>query len=301
MAEARTTEHSVAVIGAGRMGRPIIGRMVAAGYRPTVLARRPEAQAAANANGLRWAPTIADTVRDADIVLTVVFDDTQLGQAVLGPDGALASMRRDSVLVQHTTCDPATVVQLAEAAHERQVRFLDAALSGNPRDIEAGRLTLWVGGDKSTLEEVRPVLGTYASPIMPVGVVGYGQRIKLVNNAMFVAQVGLAVDAVRLGHALGFSEETLVAALQAGSGASRALGTVAWIGADAVGARLSEFMLKDTEAVRALAQRGQADLGLIGAVLDSDVVRSRVLCDGVPPSRESGTRTRAVPGSVKNA
>lgn len=222
----------------------MIGRMVAAGYRPTILARRPEAQAAANAD---------------------------------------------------------TVVQLAEAAHERQVRFLDAALSGNPRDIEAGRLTLWVGGDQGTLGEVLAVLGTYASPVMPVGAVGSGQRIKLVNNAMFVAQVGLAVDAVRLGHALGFSEETLVAALQAGSGASRALGSVAWIGADAVGARLSEFMLKDMEAVRALARRGQADLGLIGPVLDSDVVRSQVLCDGVPPSRESGARTRAVPGSAKNA
>jgi 3-hydroxyisobutyrate dehydrogenase-like beta-hydroxyacid dehydrogenase len=300
MAEARTTDHSVAVIGAGRMGRPMIGRMVAAGYRPTILARRPEAQAAANADGLHWAPTIADTVGNADIVLTVVFDDTQLGQAVLGPDGALASMRPDSVLVQHTTCDPATVVRLAAAAHQRQVRFLDAALSGNPRDIEAGRLTLWVGGDEDTLEEVRPVLGTYASPVMPVGAVGSGQRIKLLNNAMFVAQVGLAVDAVRLGNALGFSEETLVEALQAGSGASRAMDSVAWIGADAVGARLSEFMIKDTEAVRALAQRDHADLGLIGAVLDSDVVRSRVLCDGVPPSREHSRRTRAAPGSVKD-
>jgi hypothetical protein len=77
------------------------------------------------------------------------------------------------------------------------------------------------------------------------------------------------------------------------------MGSVAWIGADAVGPRLSEFMFKDTEAVRALAQRDHADLGLIGAVLDSDVVRSQVLCDGVPPSRER-RRTRAAPGSVKD-
>ena len=126
------------------------------------------------------------------------------------------------------------------------------------------------------------------------------QGMKLVNNAMFVAQVGLAVDAVRLRSALGFSEQILIEALQAGSGASRAMGSVAWIGADAVGARLSEFMFKDMEAVRALAQRDQADLGLIGAVLDSDVVRSQVLCDGVPPSRERIPHTRAAPGSVKD-
>jgi 3-hydroxyisobutyrate dehydrogenase-like beta-hydroxyacid dehydrogenase len=299
MTEAGTSEHHVAVIGAGRMGRPMIDRMIAAGYRPTILARRPETQADADAHGLRWAATIADAVRDADVVLTVVFDEAQLRLAVLGPDGALASMRPGSVLVQHTTCDPDTVVQLAAAARVRRVRFLDAAVSGNPRDIEAGQLTVWVGGDENTLNEVRPVLGAYASPIMPVGPVGSGQRIKLVNNAMFVAQVGLAVDAVRLGNALGFSEETLINALQAGSGASRAMGSVGWIGADAVGARLSEFMLKDIAAVRALAERDQAELGLIGAVLDSRVVQSQVLCDGVPPSRDLGARSRSAPGSVK--
>jgi 3-hydroxyisobutyrate dehydrogenase-like beta-hydroxyacid dehydrogenase len=58
-----------------------------------------------------------------------------------------------------------------------------------------GRLTLWVGGNEAVLEEMRPVLDSYASPVMFVGPAGNGQRVKLVNNALFVAQVGLAIDA----------------------------------------------------------------------------------------------------------
>jgi 3-hydroxyisobutyrate dehydrogenase-like beta-hydroxyacid dehydrogenase len=289
----------IAVIGAGRMGRPIVDRLVAYGYEPTVLTRRPEARAAAEAAGLTSAETVQETVRDAQVVLTVVFDEEQLRGAVLGDDGALAAMPAGSVLVQHTTCDPATMTLLAEAGAERGISVLDAALSGNPRDIAAGQLTLWVGGDESTLETVRPLLSTYASPVMSVAPVGNGQRIKLINNALFVAQVGLAVDAVRFAGSIGISEAQILAAVQQGSGGSRALSSVAWIGASAVGARLAEFMLKDIAAARAVAERSRTDLGLIGDVLSSDVVQLQVLCGGTPPDRSLASQSRATPGSVK--
>jgi 3-hydroxyisobutyrate dehydrogenase-like beta-hydroxyacid dehydrogenase len=227
----------IGVIGAGRMGRPIVDRLVAAGYEPTVLTRRPAARAAAEASGLRCADTLQETVQDAQVVFTVVFDDEQLRAAVLGEGGAIAAMPAGGVLVQHTTCDPATVTLLTEVGAERGIRVLDAALSGNPRDIAAGQLTLWVGGDEQALANVRPLLNSYASPVMFVGPVGNGQRIKLINNALFVAQVGLAVDAVRLAGSIGISEEQILTAIQHGSGGSRALSRVAWIGASAVGPR----------------------------------------------------------------
>jgi 3-hydroxyisobutyrate dehydrogenase-like beta-hydroxyacid dehydrogenase len=289
----------IGVIGAGRMGRPIVGRLVAAGYEPTVLTRRPAARAAAEASGLRCADTVRETVRDADVVFTVVFADEQLRAAALGDDGAIAAMPAGGVLVQHTTCDPATIALLAEAGAERGISVLDAALSGGPHDIAAGRLTLWVGGDENALGCVRPLLDSYASPVMFVGPAGNGQRIKLVNNALFVAQVGLAVDAVRLAGSLGISEEQILAAVQHGSGGSRALSSVAWIGASAVGTRLAELMSKDMRAVRAAAMSSGADLGLIGDVLSSDVVQRHVLGGDAPPSRALAALSKAAPRPMK--
>ena len=158
----------VAIIGVGRMGRPIAERLVAGGYAPAVLARRPETRAAAEAVGLVCAGSVRETVRDAQVVLTVVFDDDQLRAVALGEDGAIAGMPAGSVLIQHTTCDPATVTLLAEAGAERGISVLDAALSGNPRDIAAGRLTPRSKSRRSSVKKCwrgrRRITGSSYSP-----------------------------------------------------------------------------------------------------------------------------------------
>jgi len=277
----------IGFIGPGRVGRPMLDRLVAAGHDVTVLVRRPEARAATEADGLTWADTVAATVRDADAVFVVVLNE-QVRSVCLGPDGAIAAMKPGATLVQHTTSDPATAQLLAEVGADSGIRVLDAALSGGPHDIAAGRLTLWVGGDEALLEEMRPLLETYASPIMFVGPAGNGQRVKLVNNALFVAQVGLAIDAVRLAGSLGIEEKAILAAVQHGSGASRALSIVAAGGSvDAVADRLADLMLKDVTVVREVARSAGADLGIIGTVLSSDAVEKKVLHPAGAPDRTS--------------
>ena len=90
---------------------------------------------------------------------------------------------------------------------------------------------------------------------MHVGAAGNGQRTKLVNNALFVADVGLAIDAVRLAGSLGIDEKAILAAVQHGSGASRGLNILA--GMDSVAAvpdRLGEMMSKDVSVVEAVAE-----------------------------------------------
>jgi 3-hydroxyisobutyrate dehydrogenase len=268
----------IGFIGAGRMGRPIVDRLLAAGHDVTVFARRPETQAAADADGLAWAATVGATVADADVVFVAVLTDDQVRSVCLGIDGAVAAMKAGATIVQHTTCDPLTLQLIASEGSTRGVRVLDAALSGGPHDIAAARLTLWVGGDEALLAEMTPLFATYASQVMHVGPQGNGQRVKLVNNALFVAQVGLAIDAVRLAGSLGIEESAILAALQHGSGTSRALGVVAGGGSvDAVAGRLGALMRKDLTVVREVAKSAGADLGVIGTVLDSDLVESKVL------------------------
>ncbi|HEX4218138.1 MAG TPA: NAD(P)-dependent oxidoreductase [Acidimicrobiales bacterium] len=276
----KTEEEPVKIgfVGMGTMGRPMVDRLVAAGQDVIALVRQAGARAAAKAEGLNCADTVAATVRDADVVCCAVLTDEQVRAVCLGPDGAIAGMKPGAVLVQHTTSDPETSLLLAGQGAPKGVRVLDAALSGSPADVAGGELTLWVGGDEATLAEMRPVLETYASPILFVGPLGNGQRVKLVNNALLVAQVGLAIDAVRVAGSLGIGERTILDALQHGSGASRGLAIVAGVGSvDAVADRLASLMVKDVSVVREVAQRSGADLGIIGTVLSSDAVERRVL------------------------
>ena len=271
----------VGFIGAGRMGAPMVDRLAAAGHDVTVFVRRPEGRARFEGQGLRCAATLPEVAADADVVFVVVLNDEDVRSVCLGAAGVLGAMRAGSTLVQHTTCAPTTVELVADEATPRGVLVLDAALSGSTADISAGKLTLWVGGDNAVLSKLAPVLETYASPIMFVGRIGNGQRVKLINNGLFVSHVGLAVEAVRVAATLGIDERAILASVQQGSGASYGLSLVASLGSvDAVGDRLGDLMLKDVTVLRQTVKRENTDLGVIGAILSSDVVERQVLRSG---------------------
>lgn len=268
----------IALIGAGRMGGPILDRLIGAGYHVTVLLRRPEKEFPSSSEGLESSTSLPETVSKADVVICAVLSDAQVRSVCLGRDGAIAAMKPGAALIQHTTCDPGTLRLIEEEARARDVRVLDAALSGGPHDIALGRLTLWVAGDAKDLDELRPVLQTYASPIQFVGPLGNGQRIKLVNNALFVAHLALAVDAVRLTGELGLDESEALTALQMGSGASRALNVLGSSGSvDALAGGIERLMAKDMTSFRQAALSEGVELGLIGDVLSSKIVEEMIL------------------------
>jgi hypothetical protein len=174
-------------------------------------------------------------------------------------------MRPGATLVNHTTGSPATVTLLAETAATRDVRVLDAALSGGPADIRAGRLTLLVGGDEAVLAGVRPVLASYADPILRVGGPGDGQRVKLVNNALFAAQVRLVAEAERVARQIGVDGVQALEAIKHCSADSRVLRTVLALGSSTRMQELAgKFIRKDAAVVEQVARELGVELGQLG-------------------------------------
>ncbi len=120
------------------------------------------------------------------------------------------------------------------------------------------------------MQTVRPLLSSYAEPVLHVGPTGSGQLVKLVNNTLFAAQIGIVAEAVRLAGRLGVDESTLLAALPHGSGTSRALGAIAAAGsADRFIAAVGEFIGKDVAVVRATVAELGGDLGMLDDVVDA--------------------------------
>jgi 3-hydroxyisobutyrate dehydrogenase-like beta-hydroxyacid dehydrogenase len=264
----------VGLIGAGRMGRPMVVRLIDAGHDVRALARRDEQR-----RDLAWLG--ADAVGDvgelgpwADVVVVCVFTDEQVRQVCL--DGALLrTMRPGSTLVVHTTASPKTIEAIAARAGD--VGVLDAPVSGGPHDIAAGRLTLFVGGAGDTVERARTVLGCYGDPVLHVGPIGAGQKVKLVNNALFAGHIGLLAESVRLGERLGVPESTLLEALAHGSATSRVLDIVAAQGS--VGSFVEvagEFVAKDVAVVRGIAAELGGSLGALDQVINAVEVGGNV-------------------------
>jgi len=253
----------VGLIGAGRMGRPMMQRLIQSGHDVCVLGRSEASRLALDGAGASVVTDAAEVGAGAEVVIVCVFADKQVRDACLRT-GLLDAMQPGSVVVLHTTGSPRTAEAVAATAARSAVGVVDAPVSGGPHDIAAGTLTLFVGGDADVVARVRPVLSCYGDPVLHVGILGTGQRVKLVNNALFAAQLGLIADSIRLGRQLGVDETVLLDALPHGSAASRALaGAVSRGSVARFGEAVREFLSKDIAEVRSVTGDLGGDLGAL--------------------------------------
>jgi 3-hydroxyisobutyrate dehydrogenase-like beta-hydroxyacid dehydrogenase len=250
----------VGIVGTGAIGMPMVRRLVGGGHRVTAHARRPEAIAELERLQVTVVPSAARVAEGAEVVVLCPFTDTQVRDIAI-PDGLLAATGPATVVVIHTTGSPSTARALQDAA-PHGVEVVDAPISGGPPDIEAGAVTLYVGGSDSALARARPVLAAYGQPILHLGPLGSGQLVKLINNALFAAQIQLAAAALRIGRGFGIDGTALADAVAAGSGASRAM-TILDGDPDRLEG-LRRFLAKDIDVLLEVATALPLDLGILG-------------------------------------
>lgn len=204
-------------IGLGSQGAPIARRMIDAGFQTILWARRPEALEPYRDTPAIYAETIEDLAsRCEHIGLCVVNDDDvrQVADAILG------AARPGTRIAVHSTVHPETVRDLAVRAAERGIGIIDAPVSGGSPAAEAGVLTLMLGGDPEAIDRSMPVFRSFGKLIVRLGEVGAGQEVKIINNSLLVANMGLAQAALEAGETLGIDRASLVELLLASSGRS---------------------------------------------------------------------------------
>nr|WP_281169228.1 NAD(P)-dependent oxidoreductase [Gordonia soli] len=252
----RMADNRIGFIGAGKIGEPMVERLLTAGHQTTVHARRPEVRARLADAGAAVTGT-ADDVGDADIVIACVFDDSQLAE-VATP--IIARMSAGSVFVSHTTGNPRTILDLSAAARRRGVAVVDAPFSGTPEDIRKGKLTVLLGGEDDAVDRVEAIVGAYASTLHRIGPTGTALAAKLINNALFAACTQITLSALAAGRELGIPQAALLDLLADTSGGSTAAGYIARSGHDAetYGRRVGRYLTKDLDVARIAA----TDLGV---------------------------------------
>jgi 3-hydroxyisobutyrate dehydrogenase-like beta-hydroxyacid dehydrogenase len=126
----------------------------------------------------------------------------------------------------------------------------------------AKALLVMVGGDDGVVNRCRPVLNTFANPLVHLGGLGAGQAAKLLNNALFSAHLGLAASAFSVADALGVDKDALAGVLSKGSGRSYAAEVIAGSGHSiSVIAQLAGPLLaKDVDILADLVGRGSAEV-----------------------------------------
>ena len=193
--------------------------LLKAGHKLTVWNRTASRAQELVAAGARLAKTPREAAAEAEILLTIVSDPPALEEVLWDHegknDGALGGLRAGSIYIDSSTVSPALVRKIAAACAERQVRYLDAPVTGGDWGAREGNLVFMIGGDAATLKEMEPILGVMGKKWFHLGPNGAGQTIKLAMNGILALQVGAMAEALALVTRAGLRGEQLIEVMQA--------------------------------------------------------------------------------------
>jgi 3-hydroxyisobutyrate dehydrogenase-like beta-hydroxyacid dehydrogenase len=183
-----TKQARIGVIGLGHMGGNMAARFLAAGYEVYGEERSREKAEELVAQGLKWKDTPLEVAAAADIVTTSLPNDDVLQAVASGPDGILAGMSAGKVWVDLSTISPRLSRQTAERVAAIGAFMLDAPVSGSVPQVQAGTLTIMVGGDERAYVRAEPILRELGTPTH-IGGNGQGLALKLAINISLAVQM----------------------------------------------------------------------------------------------------------------
>ena len=240
---------SLAWIGLGALGAPMAHNLLQAGHALTVFNRTASSCEPLRASGARVASSPADAAREAEVLLLCVSDDRAAEEVLLGPEGsddhtpgnetipppecrtertdsskaAIHGLRPGSLVIDCSTISPGTSRRLGAALAERNIRYLDAPVTGGTEGAKAGTLSVLVGGAPEDLDQATPLLEILGSSITHFGPVGSGQEAKAVNQVLVAGSYAAVAEALQLAERLGLDRQQVVSALKGGAAGSWAL------------------------------------------------------------------------------
>lgn len=216
---------NVGFVGLGRMGMHMARNLVQSGHRVTVYDVRPEAVEVLVELGAVAAVELASVTAGAEFVFTSLPGPSEVTSVWLGDDGLLAHLETGALGIDLSTVGPDTAIEIGEEARSREVRFVDAPVSGGVGGAEAGTLSMMVGGSEDDFVDALPVLSAIgdSQKIYRCGDVGAGSITKLVNNLISMTNNVVIAEAFSMGVKAGVDAQTLMDVVSVSSGNSTTL------------------------------------------------------------------------------
>ena len=216
---------TVGFIGLGAMGAEMAANLRAAGFALRVYNRSPQrAQAFAKEGGTVCA-SVADAVRDARFVVSMVADDLATREVMLGAGGVVACAAPGTVIVDSSTNTPAMARVVAAAATARGLSYVDAPVSGSIAQARGRELVFMVGGDAAAIDRAQPLFGAMGRLVKVMGGSGAGATIKLVNNMLSGVTSAAIAEAMMVVEAAGLDPVASREVLLEGAAGSRLMRT----------------------------------------------------------------------------
>lgn len=211
----------IAFIGLGVMGYPMAGHLLKKGFDVIIHNRtKSKSESWKSEFGGIIAHTPAEAAKDAEVICLCVGNDDDVKEIVYGVNGILTTIKKGTILIDHTTTSAQLARELGNTANERGFAFLDAPVSGGDAGAKNAKLSIMVGGEESTFEKALPVMQCYGVSIYFMGKYGSGQLTKMVNQICISANLQGVAEAFNFGLNAGLDMNKVIAALSKGAAQS---------------------------------------------------------------------------------
>ncbi len=214
------TQMKVAFIGMGTMGGPMALNILKAGHEVTVHNRTREREEPVAKKGAQRAATPMDAAKNAEVIITCVSDTPDVESVILGTDGVIEGAAAGTVVVDMSTISPSATRQIASQLAEKNVKMIDAPVSGGSEGAIKGTLAIMIGGEVEDVEKATPVLEAMGKSISHVGPIGAGQITKAINQIVIAATYWGVAEGISLGLKAGLDVEKVVQAIEGGAAGS---------------------------------------------------------------------------------
>ncbi len=197
-------------VGLGVMGSQMVNRLLDKGHTVSGYNRTRAKAEWLIKRGMRWADSPRAVAQAADVIFTMVTNSAALASITEGPDGILAGLSADKILVDMSTVSPTVSRALAAKVREKGADMVDSPVSGSVITLQEGKLSVMVGGRRETFERVKPLLLDIGPKVTYVGDNGLALSMKIATNLSLAVQMLAFCEGVLIAEKSGIARETAV-------------------------------------------------------------------------------------------
>jgi 3-hydroxyisobutyrate dehydrogenase-like beta-hydroxyacid dehydrogenase len=215
------TGQLLGIVGVGRMGRPMAGRLLDAGYKLVIHDRNEAATKPLAARGAKVVASAKAVASETEIVFVSLPTPDIVKAVALGENGVLAGAKAKTVIDLSTT-GPTVAGHCAAAATERKIVWIDCPISGGVAGAAAGTLGVMVSGPRATADTIEPILKVFGKVFFVGETPGLAQTAKLCNNLLSMTAMAATAEIMAMGTKAGLDPRTLLDIINVSSGRNTA-------------------------------------------------------------------------------
>jgi len=210
----------IGFIGLGKMGARMARRLLKAGFPVMAHDICSQKMYTLQAAGATTYPSSRELAIEADVIITMLPQPGDTEKLMLGRNGILNDLKPGNIYIDMSTSSLELTLRIYEETKTRNLKMLDAPVSGGMSGAEDGSLTLMVGGEKDVFWECRAIFEAIGTKILYTGPAGSGVTMKLLNNLVYSVNICALSETLALGESLGLRTEQMLEAFQGSSAGS---------------------------------------------------------------------------------